>query len=367
MPDPPTAPTPPVETGHADWDSYLCGAGVVLCDAIAKFADELAAINPALGIAVTGVTMAAMVAWASVTAGTGLLIALAIAGGIVAALPGLIDLGVDASLQIIANEFRTNTNLRNCISTAVKLGDGWEGKKALVLEAIDAKYAGHSSTIPLAKLMVLDIWMQEIVNGRNVDGVAVFPTTPVGVPCDCITEPALPDAPSGWVWVPVEINSLGTKAGTVDTDYTVGGNYARYEGSVGGAAGSNVQQVTNTTVPAGTKGGMWISCVETYSGGNAGSIYRIPLWDGQSTAAFAAIATQNRRSWQRFVYFSALLGAGDAAVLSQFGENNADETATDNSATTPPFGKGGFEIAYYNQWPLITFDVHIWAYYLVKQ
>lgn len=186
MPTAPTAPTPPAETGHTDWDSYLCGAGALLCDAIAGLADEIGGLSAAGILSLLGLITAIGAAWGVVTHGAGLIPVVGVVAGLWGAIIQVAEGGLDAVMSNISNQFRNNTNLRNCVSTAVKNGDGWEGKKALVLQAIDSKFSGLG--LELAKLMVLDIWMQEIVNGRDVDGVAVFPTTPVGVPCDCLDD-----------------------------------------------------------------------------------------------------------------------------------------------------------------------------------
>lgn len=184
--DPPDPATDPAPGTHPDWDSYLCGAGAVLCDSIAGMADEIRAIQGTLlwgVIALVGVIGGIL--GTAFTSGFSLVVAVASVIELWALLGATGESLIDQYMENIADEMRTNTTLRSCVSAAMRNGDGVDGKIAAIKTAIETNFTGSGAGI--AELMVFPEAVEALAYGVDDGAGGVeYAATPTGVVCACI-------------------------------------------------------------------------------------------------------------------------------------------------------------------------------------
>ena len=192
LPVDPPDPTNPAPGDHLSWDSYYCGAGQVLCDVIANYAETIGGLGLAGMVGATSIIAAASEVWEAAT-GNGYTISISAIANLVQAVWAVIVYGFDVVLGTaatpgeISSQFRSNGTLRACVSRAMRDGEGWVEKRSMVRDAIASEYDGeHGLSIALA--MVFSQWVQELTNGHDVDGVTQWIETPVGTPCSCLPE-----------------------------------------------------------------------------------------------------------------------------------------------------------------------------------
>lgn len=245
------SPEPPVEPpdygdaspgGHPSWSSYYCGGGVKLANAIAGLADSVGDLNLMGVVTITGLLAAIAAAFGAGTGGVGYIAAMGLALQIWNAIGEIAEWGIDVVMSEISTQFRDNEALRSCISAAMADGDGVAGKLDMLKEAIDNSYTGqHGGDI--AKLFVLERWVQELTNGYTKDdGTIGWWETPIGVNCACVPCSSL---------VPVDVLSVENPNSSI-TAFTVDivGNQARVQGIMPSSS-NNVRLGVLHCVPAG--------------------------------------------------------------------------------------------------------------------
>lgn len=188
VPDPLTDPPP---NGEPTWDNYLCRSGYAFCEAQAELFDDLGEINGSPVWAFAGIVAALCAIVVSLASGGVIVISAAAAGsigaiGLAAALwevIGQLSEGVlDTTFAAIADEYRTNAQLRSCIGAAMKNGDGVTDKTQLIKDAIDANMTANQE---IAKLAVADFRVAPFAQGVEQDGQIVYPTYDGTVDCSC--------------------------------------------------------------------------------------------------------------------------------------------------------------------------------------
>ncbi len=185
-----------------------CKAGYAYINALASSLQRIAdfAATPVwsfVGLAAALATVTVFVASGG-TATIAFITSVGVAASLWSALGDVVENGVDYVVGGIAEELRTNAELRACMAKAFVDGDGVADKVARIKGAI-ADRLTNQNWVSVAQAFVTDEAVQSFAYGAEADGELVFPQADANNGCLCL-EP-LPELPAQYVYRPVSLSA----------------------------------------------------------------------------------------------------------------------------------------------------------------